>query len=104
MNENERVEVDEFSDGYFLVTGVDVEEYTGYNLGVDDNLFGFLNTYTLRPLIKIGDQHRWLWPEWGVPSETVAVPQDVDYEDQELLLAKAQTVETLHRNGVVDDP
>lgn len=104
MNKSKSVEVEEFSDSYFLVTGIDVEEYSGYNVGADDNLFGFLNTYTLRPLMKIGDQHRWLWPEWGVPAETVAIPKDLNYEDQEVLLAKSRTVETLHQNGVVDDP
>lgn len=100
---NQYPPIEEFSEAYFMFSEVDVEQYGGENVVVAHDFMGELGKYVCAPLVKLPTGHRWIRPEWGVPPNTLAIPEDYDGDDLPLL-AKDHTVKSLLNKGVVDSP
>lgn len=97
--------IESFSSAYFVIDGVDVvHPYSGDSVVAANDFYNELNQHVARPLVRVGDSYEWVRPEWGVPPHTFAVPGDIDYRDESILLAKTETVYNLHEQGAVGDP
>lgn len=95
--------VDDFSEAYFVMPDVEVIEYGGDTCVVAEDFMRGLAQYVSAPLVKLPTGHYWLSPEWGVPADTIAVPESDD-ETHNPLLAKDSTTKSLLNKGIVDQP
>lgn len=90
-----------FSAGYFIVDA-EVLTHTGERAIVPVDYYGELTNYVTRPLLKTGGEHFWAYPERGVPSDTVALPdgaRERDEGEDPVLLAKDNTAYRLVTAG-----
>lgn len=96
--------VEEFSSGYYLLDS-DVCQYNGEQVVAADDTLTELQEYVEQPLLKIGTNHYWLSSEWGIPANTVAVPDHAEVPDDEaVLMAKdRQTMQMLLAGGVDEE-
>lgn len=97
--------VEGFGGGYYLVPEAELRKYGGDTVVAPRDFILELCHYVTAPLIKIGGRHYWLQPEWGIPSETIAIPEGVEINDgEEVLLAKDSATASLVGTGIVDPP
>jgi hypothetical protein len=87
-----------FSAGYFMIDA-DVVEHSGDNAIVAHDYFDELVNFTTRPLLRYGTEHYWAWPEHGVPSDTIALPDGDLPASDAVLMAKDETAERLVAAG-----
>lgn len=86
---------------------IDTREFSGDQVAAPRDLMNELRQYVGEPLVKLPTGgHYWLQPEWGIPSDTIAVPQEpgVADDDNETLLARGPTAKRLVNAGVIDAP
>jgi hypothetical protein len=91
-----------FSSGYALVDAVPREHGGEYAIVADD-MYTELEKYATRPLLKVDGSHYWPYPEYGVPADTVGVPENPD-PSETVLLAKDETVVRLLQTGQQEPP
>lgn len=95
----------DFSQSYYVLPQHGYEEYTGDVVGADIELMHALSRFTQQPLVKIATSHYWLKPQWGIPAQTIAVPDDIDEDlNAEVLIAKRRAARQLLDQGYVDEP
>lgn len=100
---------EQFSDSYMLFPEVSVEEYGGETVAAPHDLVGHMLRFVeRRPLLKLGNGHYWLYGEYGLPRNTVAVPNDSQIptgeEDAPVLLAEDDSTTQLMLTGMVAEP
>lgn len=97
--------VQPFSAGYFIISP-DVVEHTGDRLIVPRDYFKELSRYVSYPLIRVDNEHRWAYPQNGVPGRTAVLPDDIAAMDggTPLLLAKDDTAHRLVQAGEKETP
>lgn len=88
--------VEPFSSGYYLVDA-QITEYSGEKVAVAGDLLDTMKDYSEMPLLKLGGSHYWASSEWGIPPDTVAVPDYVSnsVDENTVLMAKDDTVADL---------
>lgn len=96
------VAITEFSDRYYLLPNYEYRPYSGDVIGADESLLQVTGRFTQQPLVKCDGGHYWLQRQWGIPSQTIAVPQDIEADlEERVLLAKQDTAEQLFEQGLV---
>jgi len=63
-----------YSSEYYLLDA-DTLPHSNDNVVVPRDLYNGLCRYVNKPMIRVGNEHRWLTPEGAVPAETVVVPK-----------------------------
>lgn len=80
--------IEHFSSAYYMVDA-EVVPYNGDEVIAQREFLQDVMEHTRFPLFKIGNGHYWAEPERSVPSQTVAVPDDVQSQHSEpVLVAK----------------
>lgn len=83
-------QISEFSSHYYVIDA-DVVPYGGDEVVCDHNLYDGLCWYVDTPMVHMGGGHYYLHPEGAVPSDTIAVPSDVEAEGRDsVLVAKSE--------------
>jgi hypothetical protein len=94
--------VRDFSAGYYVIDA-DVKQYSGETVAAPEDYVADLMEYVDQPLLKLGSSHYWLTSQWGIPANTVAVPDHAEVpEDSPVLMAKDREMMDLLLSGGVD--
>lgn len=97
--------IEDFSEAYYLLPEIDARAYSGERVGASMELVQDLAQVVGNPLVAIDGQHHWLKPEWGIPSDTIAVPKRHDHdESEEVLMARRNVAKQMVETGVVPEP
>lgn len=96
------VDIRPFSSGYSLVDAIPREHGRDYAIVAEDT-YDELARHATRPLLKVNGAHYWPYPEYGVPADTVALPDDPESAET-VLLAKDETVVRLLQTGQQKPP
>lgn len=97
--------VERFSESYYLLPEVALEPYSGDKVVAAKDLHRELSLMTGHPLMRIAGGHYWLDHEWGIPGDTVAVPNDIDLESGDpALLTDRRATHRLVDDGVIEAP
>lgn len=90
--------IEPFSAGYYAVDA-EILSFTGEKVATDHELFEDMASVVEEPLLKLGTGHYWAMPEYGIPPDTVAVPDDIEQSADTPLLAKPAQVSRLTGGG-----
>lgn len=91
--------IDNFSKGYYVLDS-DVLTWDKDRTAAPRDLVEFMTTYAPQPLIKVGSEHSMARAEFGLPSNTVVVPERAENLDNSaVLLAKRPDPEGLLRDA-----
>lgn len=100
-----RINVEKFSDSYYILPDASYVSYTGDRVVAATDFMAQLEQLVGAPLTKVAGGHYWLEPEGAVPPEVVAIPSDViDVEEQPVLVAKPGIARRMVEEGVVPEP
>jgi len=85
-----QTQIEPFSSGYLLVPEATAVEYTGKHVVVPNKMHDdFAEVAAGPPVLRLSSGHYRAHGEWGVPSNTVAVPSAQFHKNgEEILLAK----------------
>lgn len=77
-------EIERYSSEYYILADTDILAYSGDQIAVGPDLYEYLRSYVRSPMAKISGGHYAIEQEWGIPSETLAVPQSIDADPEDM--------------------
>jgi hypothetical protein len=95
-------QIEHFSEGYYLLD-TELTNYGGDHAAAPHDMMEQLSQVTSVPLFRAGDEHFYAKSEWGIPANTIAVPDEFS-TDESVLLAKETTARSLVMRGEEPEP